>query len=454
MNFDRSHLSPLLPVIAGLLTACSSSPGHPVNGATGQTPDAGSAAAWPDAGEPVGAGGPGAMACSLNTSAAAQSVHAMDSSKGLVSGSYPGDERCILPPDPAAGMQFHYGPTTYDDPAEVAKFELEPGQEITDCVLFPTANPATVYWREYHSRMRPGSHHMLLYLTPLQAGEMPQTAGPVDCNQMATRSAAQQRNLFGAQTAITDVTSLTNGSPENAGLAIQLGPQQQVVMQAHFINATATPILREVWANIMFVDKSQVTELGDPIFFIAGYTMNVMMGQTQVLTGTATVPTAAASDFRLILATGHYHAHTSRFTAYKTVGGQKDLLFEEYGVSDFSKPYSEIPPEPKNWNFISTANNPINDPAAHTSGVGPNSNGTLYMKPGDTIDWECEVHNNDVSSSSPVPYNAPAIKFANAVYSGEMCNMFGLYAPSLAPDTGCSWKGGQVTLISSGNSCP
>jgi hypothetical protein len=129
-------------------------------------------------------------------------------------------------------------------------------------------------------------------------------------------------------------------------------------------------------------------------------------------------------------------------------------LFEEYGVSDFAKPYTEIPPEPKNYEFTSTAVNPINDPAAHTSGVGPNANGALYMKPGDTIDWECEVHNNDVSASSPSPYNASAIKFANAVYSGEMCNMFGMYAPSLAPDTGCSWKGGQVTLISSGNSCP
>jgi hypothetical protein len=76
------------------------------------------------------------------------------------------------------------------------------------------------------------------------------------------------------------------------------------------------------------------------------------------------------------------------------------------------------------------------------------------MKPGDKIDWECAVTNNDVSPNSPAPYTAQAITFTNAVYTGEMCNMFGLYAPSLAPATGCSWKGGQTTLLSSANSCP
>jgi hypothetical protein len=44
------------------------------------------------------------------------------------------------------------------------------------------------------------------------------------------------------------------------------------------------------------------------------------------------------------------------------------------------------------------------------------------MKPGDKIDWECSVTNDDVASG---------LHFANEVYTGEMCNMFGLYAPSM-----------------------
>jgi hypothetical protein len=49
------------------------------------------------------------------------------------------------------------------------------------------------------------------------------------------------------------------------------------------------------------------------------------------------------------------------------------------------------------------------------------ASGILHMQPGDAISWECDVTNNNVPGG---------IKFANAVYTGEMCNMFGLYAPS------------------------
>lgn len=81
------------------------------------------------------------------------------------------------------------------------------------------------------------------------------------------------------------------------------------------------------------------------------------------------------------------------------------------------------------------------------------------MKPGDKIDWECVIDNNDVSTNSPYPYNASSIKFANAVYSGEMCNVFGIYAPSFNADTGCSWKGGDSTFVAGpssngAESCP
>jgi hypothetical protein len=393
------------------------------------------------------------MSCNLDTTAVAGALYKIDPTKGLASTAYPGDDKCILSPDPNIGMSFHYGPANYDDPNEVSKYVITPGQEITDCSLFPSSNAAAIYFREYHARMRPGSHHMLLFLTPLMQGQTPSTSdGPVDCNMMANKQATQQRNLFGSQQPVWDGDITAFASPENKGVAIMMGAQQQVVMQAHFINAQTSPMLREVWANILFVDKSKVTELGDPIFFIAGVGMNIPMGQTQVLTGSATVPPDAASDFRLLIATGHYHAHTARFTAYKTVNGVKDLLFEDYGQSTFQAPYTEIAPEPGTYYFSSTGKNPVPDQANHVAG---GYSGTLYMKPGDKIDWECEINNNDVSTTSMPPYNASAITFANAVYSGEMCNMFGLYVPSLAPDTGCSWKGGQSTAFTNNMSmCP
>src|ERR1700679_2896630 len=59
---------------------------------------------------------------------------------------FEGDSQCILPPDPSQGFQFHYGPSNYNDPAEVAKYTLAPGGEVTDCVFFPTPNDSDVYF--------------------------------------------------------------------------------------------------------------------------------------------------------------------------------------------------------------------------------------------------------------------------------------------------------------------
>jgi hypothetical protein len=338
---------------------------------------------------------------------------------------FPGDSQCITAPSPEAGLQFHYGPTNYNDPVEVGKYTLAPGGEVTDCTFFVTPNKDTVYFSAYHSRMRPGSHHMLLYVQPmggsgptigdngLQFGASANTGpmitgsnGPSACNQgLATR------NLFGAQTPNLDVDALTAGAVENNGLAVDIPAQQQGVMQAHFINATSGPLLREVWANILFVPKDQVTQLGDPIFFLGGLGMDVPMGSSQAITGHATVPDNVAPDFRLVIGTGHYHSHTTEFKAWATVSGQQFPIIHDYNTLGHA-------PDPATWYFDSAKQNPVANDATQAGGA---YSGILHMQPGDTIDWECDVTNNNVPGG---------IKFANAVYTGEMCNMFGMYVPS------------------------
>jgi hypothetical protein len=396
-------LSPRFPIVSSLAVIAAFSI-HCGSAATG-TPNPGPTPA------PVSA----TPAVNVDTGTAPCNLH-------TAFGDVDGDTQCILPPDPSVGQQFHYGPTNYNDPAEVAKYTLAPGGEVTDCVFFTTTNKDAVYFDGYHSRMRSGSHHMLLYVQSgagpsignngqimLSAAPVMETGnnGPADCNQ-----GLSTRNLFGAQTATLDVSSLASYSAENVGLAVELPAAQQAVLQAHFINATSHPILREVWANIVYVDKAKVTQLGDPIFFIGGLGMNVAMGQSQAITGKATVPSGVAPDFRLVIGTGHYHAHTTQFTAWATISGQKQQIIQEYGVLG-------VAPEPKTWYFDSAQTNPTPDPAVQSSGA---ASGILHMQTGDTISWECDVTNNNVQGG---------IMFANAVYTGEMCNMFGMYVPSM-----------------------
>src|SRR5262249_11494320 len=154
---------------------------------------------------------------------------------------------------------------------------------------------------------------------------------------------------FGATSPTMDTRTLSM-APENEGMAVQIAPQQQVAMQMHVLNVGTKPILREGWANIMYVDKSQVKVLGDPIFFVAGVPMNLPVGQTIVNHGTATVPSNAASDFRLVLGIPHIHAHTTRFTAYATIGGVKTKILEQFGTLD-------VPSDPELIYFDSVTKN-------------------------------------------------------------------------------------------------
>jgi hypothetical protein len=329
---------------------------------------------------------------------------------GLNSG-FAGDELCISAPDPTYGAQFHYGPADYTNSAEVANFVLQPGEEETDCVFFLTSNTEAVYFNEYHSRMRPGSHHMLLYIQP--PGGVTETtpdAAPISCTQ-----GLQTRNLFGATSPTLDVSNF-DGSPENDGLAVEIPGQQQAVMQAHFINTGTTPILREVWANIVYTPKANVKILGDPIFFLAGLAENIGEGVSTTLHGHAVVPSKAGKDFRLVVAEPHFHTHLTRYDVTATVGGTTTNILEQF-------PTLNVVTDPVIRWYDSLTINPTIDIEHKYAGA---FSGDVYLKPGDSIDWYCDVTNND----QPSP-----LQFTEQVYKGEMCNLFGLYAPS----TGGPW---------------
>ena len=330
----------------------------------------------------------------------------------------PGDDQCIEPPPADKGFQFHYGPANYDDPNEIAKYLLMPGKEVTDCVFFKTNNDADLYFNEYHSRLRPGSHHMLLYIQNAQVAD----GGPSPCNQTLSR------NLFGATSPTMDASVNMSDAPENKGLAVRIPPHQQVVMQMHVINVGTEPILREGWANVMFTDKANAKIIGDPIYFLAGLTMSIGVGQTVINHGTATVPANAADNFRLLLAIPHFHAHTTRFTAYKTIHGVKELLLEQYGKLG-------VPTDPQLIGFDSRTKNPTPDRSTRTPGA---YSGDVYMKPGDTIEWECEQTNDGIGIDGQ-KFTTP-LQFTEQAYTGEMCNLFGMYAPSTNPTGDGTWQ--------------
>jgi len=228
-----------------------------------------------DAGGSVDTGGganPGATPCNVHSG-------------------YEGDEYCILPPDPRIGFQLHYGPKNYDDPEEVKKYVLMPGEETTDCIFMKTPNEVEVFHSEYHGRMRPGSHHMLVFT---RSSEQPDSAGPEACNQ-----GLDTAMILGAQTPTIDIDRGNNPAPENEGLAQKLLPHAQAVFQLHYLNSSSKPKLREAWANVIYRDPSTVKVLSDPIFFLAGLAANIPPATTKITKGQAVAP----QEVRLVAAT-------------------------------------------------------------------------------------------------------------------------------------------------------
>jgi hypothetical protein len=313
---------------------------------------------------------------------------------------YDGDEYCIMPPDPSVGFQLHYGPKNYDDPEEVKRYVLMPGQETTDCIFMKTPNDVEVFHSEYHGRMRPGSHHMLVFTRSSEAAD---SIGPEQCNQ-----GLDTAMILGAQTPTIDIDRSQNPAPENDGMAQKLGPRAQAVFQLHYLNTTGKPMLREAWANVIYTDPSKVKVLSDPIFFLAGLSANIPPATTKITKGQAIAP----QDVRLVAATGHYHAHTVRFSAFSVIGGERKQILEDYDWHD-----------PKMFTYDSLQTNPMWNPGEKKAGAW---SGLLNLSAGDRIEWECEVVND----------SNVTLRFGDAVYTGEMCNMFGYYAPT----TGRPWS--------------
>jgi hypothetical protein len=364
------------------------------------TPGTGTTVA--DAGTTVGtgaavdAGSPNAVPCSA--------IHS----------GYAGDDMCIKPPDPAAGFQLHYGPADYANTTEVKNYLLAPGQEVTACVYLPMPNPQSILVDEYHSRMRPGSHHFILFTQTQKVAETgPNDAPDSACNPL---TGMLGNYVIGAQQSSWDLVGNVDGAPENNGMAQSMPGNLQAILQYHFINVTAQPILREGWLNVIYADAAKVTQLKSPIYFVGGGGMDVAEGTSTTIHASATVPANVGQGFRVLSLMPHSHTHSTHWTVSATIGGKTMQIMETFNAL-------HAIPEPSPMYYDSAAKNPAPNETQRTPG---GYTGLLSMRPGDTISWTCDITNDDVPGG---------ITYANAVYTGEMCNLFGFYTP----DDGSQW---------------
>jgi hypothetical protein len=299
---------------------------------------------------------------------------------------FPGDELCLPAPAPDQGFQLHYGPTDYADPANVAPYLLSPGKETVDCDYMKTPNAKDAYVSGYRIHMRRGSHHLLANLNPA-----PQADGLAGCqsNDMSPGP------LAGSQTPVVD--ELIDPAPENEGLAVRIPANSQAVVNLHFINTGAMPVMREAWLNYLYIDPARVKGIRGNIFLVGGLGFHIEPGTS------STYKYSCSPDrpVRILSLAAHMHAHGTRLSAWKVSNDKTSLVYESFDWA-----------EPALLKYDSTHANAASDRGLRIPG---GASGTLRIEPGESLQWECAVDNTS---------NRP-LTFQNEVYTGEMCILAG-----------------------------
>jgi len=320
---------------------------------------------------------------------------------------FPGDATCLKPPTSEQGFQLHYGPKNYDDKAEVNRFVLAPGAELTDCMFFTTPNDREVFMSEYHVRARPGTHHIIVYAGPTAAG--------AEGSLGACELGLGMRFMVGAQSGIgpegvtLDVPLPGQApAPENVGYASRLPPNTAVAFQMHYVNPNRDKeVLREGWVNFHYVDEAEVTTIVDPVWFIGGLGARIAPFSSMTIEAKGcTIPPNGPDELRIMGLSAHMHAMGTGFHAYKVgLDGKRTLSDQTFEWA-----------EPLEAQFDSTHHYETPDVQAENEGA---HSGVLTIKKGESLEYDCVYDNTSEFE----------LAFGDKAYTGQMCNLFGFYAP-------------------------
>jgi hypothetical protein len=296
-----------------------------------------------------------------------------------------GDEYCWPAPAEGEGIQMHVGPKDYNDPAEVAKYVVEPGTEFLNYLAGDNPMTENRFANHVMVRMRPGSHH---WIVGLVGGEV--EGGFYNTEGCGSSSVG---GIGGGQSLIMDNPPNGEPAPEDIGYGYEVQGNSSVCINIHHYNFTEMPQIREAWINVYFTDEANITKRGERIGLIGGTGIAIPPGAEQELT--YSVPFRADGRIRSLF--GHRHKWTERFAVWVN----EDLIYDSWDwVESVTFMYDSI-----------TTNPPVN-PDGKMDGA---KSGIVEVKSGDVLRYSCFVKNgSDVT-----------LRFANEVETGEMCNLFG-----------------------------
>jgi len=309
---------------------------------------------------------------------------------------YPGDDRALCPLSEEEGYSFRYGPSSYDDVDEMARYLTEPQGEFEDCFYQDVGNAERFYFNRYAGRMRPQSHHLILRG---MSGSSTVARGLGSCGRAQSDLSASF--ITGSQTPIIDYPDyLLPHSPDDDVTAQYLEADTLVSLNLHYVNRTQDTVLREGWVNLYRTDPANV-QIAQSGIMLLGLSINL---QPNTVGNKTRFSTLVPTNRKIVALTGHFHANGTRFSVWIQRQGstEPELVYEMYDPIDplavAYRPGMENPEPNRSLN------------------IGGGFSGNLEVQAGDRLIWECEMDN---------PTNA-VVRFGNQA-ADQMCNLFGYY---------------------------
>ncbi|WP_425607523.1 hypothetical protein [Roseisolibacter agri] len=232
---------------------------------------------------------------------------------------------------PASGVQL-----------AVDSFAVAPAFERELFVLRPLGNAEEVFVDRFEFRMRPGSHHLLLYdfdpgRSPLCVPQVLALAGVTPGNVRDIRNPDGSMNTLAMAPMACHVfvagsmtTSFAYQFPP--GVALRLRANAALDVNVHYVNRGAAPMAGEAYANLHTIDRARVQRAASTLD-LGNTSFSLPAGQRTTVTKEFVVGSAALplrdSVLTVFALTSHMHSRGERFVV-RVKGGARngEIVYE------------------------------------------------------------------------------------------------------------------------------
>lgn len=269
---------------------------------------------------------------------------------------------------------------------------IMPGQEITYCYYFHTANTSDVVVKNWQSTLAEGSHHLILYFQKSNS----QPDGTLDPSGNCGGASGTDVSVWTySSSQATQQTALPadDGNGKPVGMLVPAG--QAAVMQLHYINSTEQPIIAH--ASVLANGYAPGTAYTAAAAYVS-YNNDIHIKPNSAATVSATCTTPPGAKFF----TMSTHSHKQM---------TKDTVSDSTGV------------------FLTTTD--WEHPTIMSWTDAP-----FYAFSGNSFTYSCEYQS---MSSQPIDSGPSAA-------TNEMCMAVGYFFPATAPQI-CFTTGGRTFVF-------